>query len=314
MKKKITIAVATIVLIIIIILLGSSFYMINYSLSKGEYIPRDSITIVLRRDNPQIASWLDSIQENKILKDIYRTDSLGGKQHALYLESSDSVANTAVLVHGYHCEALSMLKIAYIYHHDLNYNVLLPDLHAHGQTDGEYVQMGWFDRIDVESWIGKAVKMFSDSTNIIVHGISMGAATTMMVSGDKLPNNVRCFVEDCGYTSVYDEFKGELSNQFGLPEFPLMPLTSALSKVINGWSFSDASAIEQVKKCSLPMLFIHGDSDTFVPSYMVHEVYDAKPAPKELWVTKGVPHDKSFETYPEEYTEKIMSFCSKYMR
>ena len=294
-------------------LFGGSYYMIDYALTPGEVIPHDSILISLKENSPQIAPWLDSIQDNKVLKDLYITDSKGGKLHAFYIASSDTAAHTAVLVHGYKCEALSMLKIAYIYCHELNYNVLLPDLHAHGQSDGKRIQMGWFDRIDVEDWIGVANEMAADSTNIIVHGISMGAATTMMVSGDSLPENVRCFVEDCGYTSVYDEFKGELKNQFGLPAFPLMPCTSALNKLLNGWSFAEASALEQVKKCKRPMLFIHGDSDTFVPTYMVKDVYEAKPEPKELWITKGVEHDMSYETYPEEYTAKIKAFCKKYM-
>jgi len=302
------------VVLILISILGGSFYLIDYSLSKGEFIPHDSILPVIKSDNPQIVSWLDSIQSNNSIQEINRKDSAGHNLHALYIASPDSSANTALLIHGYHCEALSMLKIGYIYNEKLHFNVLLPDLRAHGKSDGNTVQMGWFDRKDVQDWIEYANNQLTPNTNIIVHGISMGAATTMMLSGEKLPSNVRCFIEDCGYTSVYEEFTGELKNQFSIPEYPMMPIASQLNKLINGWSFEEASALEQVKKCKLPMLFIHGDSDTFVPSYMVNKLYDAKPEPKELWITKGVEHDRSFETYPDEYIKKVSDFCNKHMK
>lgn len=105
---------------------------------------------------------------------------------------------------------------------------------------------------------------------MVVHGISMGAATTMMVSGEAQQPFVKCFVEDCGYTSVWDEFSFQLKDMFGLPEFPLMYTTSWLCNAKYGWNFQEASSLEQVKKCSLPMFFIHGDADTYVPTRMVY--------------------------------------------
>ena len=82
--------------------------------------------------------------------------------------------------------------------------------------------MGWLDRKDVTQWMEVANRIYGDSTSMVVHGISMGAATTMMVSGEPQPDYVKCFVEDCGYTSVWDQFSKELKEQFGLPQFPLM--------------------------------------------------------------------------------------------
>ena len=81
-----------------------------------------------------------------------------------------------------------------------------------------------------------------------------------------------------------DEFRGELKEQFGLPSFPLLHTASWLCRQEYGWDFREASALEQVKKCTLPMLFIHGDADTFVPTWMVYPLYEAKPEPKELWI------------------------------
>ena len=116
------------------------------------------------------------------------------------------------------------------------------------------------------------------------------------------------FVEDCGYTSVWDEFSYELKEEFGLSDFPLLYSTSLLCKIKYGWSFGEASSIKQVRKCPYPMLFIHGDDDTFVPSEMVHPLYEAKRGEKELWITKGTKHAQSYSDYREEYIQRVRAF------
>ena len=90
--------------------------------------------------------------------------------------------------------------------------------------------------------------------------------------------------------------------------FPLLYATSLLCKIKYGWSFGEASPIKQVKKCPYPMLFIHGDNDTFVPSWMVHPLYEAKQGEKELWITKGTKHARSYKDYPEEYANRVKEF------
>ena len=150
---------------------------------------------------------------------------------------------------------------------------------------------------------------------MVVHGISMGAATTMMLAGDVDTDRpyFKCFVEDCGYTSVWDEFAHELRGIFHLPTFPLMPATSLLCRLRLGWGFTEASALRQVAHSTLPMLFIHGDADDFVPTAMVYPLYEAKPDPKEIWVVPGVAHAQAFKTFPEEYTERVCEFVSRYI-
>ena len=148
---------------------------------------------------------------------------------------------------------------------------------------------------------------------MVVHGVSMGGATAMMMSGEKMPDKVRDvrFVEDCGYTSVWDEFAGEMKVRFGLPAFPILHSSSFLCKLRYGWTFAEASALEQVSKSEYPMLFIHGDSDKFVPTDMVHELYQAKPQPKECWITENTEHASSYFNHKEEYIRRIKEFCAK---
>ena len=218
-------------------------------------------------------------------------------------------------MHGYTDNSIRMLMIGYLYSRNLKYNILLPDLQNHGLSGGKSIQMGWKDRLDVLQWMDIANKLYGGHTQMVVHGISMGAATTMMLAGEKQAPYVKCFVEDCGYTSVWDEFKKELNVQFGLPTFPLMYMSSALCHLKYGWDFKEASALKQVAKCRLPMLFIHGDADTYVPTRMVYPLYMAKPAPKEIWIVRGgVEHAISYKAQPEEYTRRVNDFTRKYIR
>ena len=161
----------------------------------------------------------------------------GARLHAYYIYAPQPTRKTAVIVHGYTDNAIRMMMIGYLYSRDLAYNILLPDLRYSGESDGTYIQMGWKDRKDVIRWMDVAYNLYGDSTEMVVHGISMGAATTMMVSGEPQPKYVKCFIEDCGYTSVWDEFEHELKSQFDLPAFPLLYVADCLCEIKFGWSF-----------------------------------------------------------------------------
>lgn len=205
MKKKILLTAAAVVVLLVV---AGSFYLVNYALVDAPR-HRDSNFNRAIANYPELRSWIDSLQAEGALRDTFVVMPTGERAHAIFARSSKAHGATAVLVHGYTDNATSMLMIARIYNHFLNYNILLPDLHAHGQSYGNDIQMGWKDRLDVMHWIGLAPGMFrtpADSMRLVVHGISMGAATTMCVSGEQTPNYVKCFVEDCGYTSVWDEF------------------------------------------------------------------------------------------------------------
>ena len=78
-----------------------------------------------------------------------------------------------------------------------------------------------------------------------------------------------------------------------------------------GWNFREASALEQVKKCTRPMLFIHGADDDYVPTWMVYPLYEAKSQPKELWIVPDTEHAVAYRNYPEEYTRRVKAFVGK---
>ena len=314
MKRNIYRNSALAVVVTLVVLYAAGLFMLNYSLkplNRGKDI-KGSVKYMMET-YPQIKPWYDSVQQHNALRDTFITSPDGKRLHALYARSAHHSKRTAVIVHGYTDNAVRMLHIGYMYNNLLDYNILLPDLRYTGLSEGDAIQMGWLDRIDVMQWIKIAPALFGDSIAAVVHGISMGGATTMMVSGEELPQYIKCFVDDCGYTSVWDQFGKELKEQFFLPEFPLLYIANSLCDRIYGWNFKEASALEQVKKCKRPMLFIHGDQDRYVPTSMVYQLHKAKPEPKELWITPNVKHARSYLVYPDEYTRRTKAFTEKYI-
>lgn len=314
-KKKIILwTLLSVVILFCIYTIGGSFYLINFALQPSGKDNVKKVTHINDSIYSFMKPWTDSLNNVKAIHDTTIINSEGLKLNGYYIKSTKPTRKTAILIHGYKDCAYSMMPIAYIYSHELGYNVLLPDLQYHGKSDGKAVTMGWKDRKDILLWAKLANTLFGNNTEIVVHGISMGGATTMMVSGEKLPPYIKCFVDDCGYTSVWDEFNYEIKEMFGLPTFPLMYSSSALCKMLYGWSFGEASALNQVAKCKLPMLFIHGSADDYVPTRMVYPLYKAKPQPKEIWIVKGAPHAKSFQLNQKAYINKVAQFTGKYIK
>ena len=322
-NKKIGWGVVAALVLIIAIIVGGSSYMLDYSLGyplqdrKSAEAQRERI----RKECPWTVAWMDSMYQHHAIKDTFVVMPSGYKAHAIYLYAPKTTDKAAVVVHGYKVRAEGMLHIAYLYNHGMGYNVLLPDLYGHGESEGDHIQMGWNDRWDVIRWSEVADEIFTKKNSLqktkqkdahtqqVLHGISMGAATVMAVSGEKTPNYVKCFVEDCGYTNVWDEFAAQLKDQFGLPSFPLMNTTSALCRWKYGWSFAEAQQIEQVRKSTKPMLFIHGDKDDFVPYRMLQPLYKAKTkGKKDIFIAKGSVHAMAYRDHHEEYTQKVKEF------
>ncbi|MBO7608822.1 MAG: alpha/beta hydrolase [Muribaculaceae bacterium] len=312
MRKRITRIILGVVIILAILVCVIAHLMIKYALTPYRMGDGEAIEHVTS-ECQWTASWVDSLTTTNVLRDTFITQDDGAKLHAHWVEADTPTNRVAILVHGYKCQGLSMLKVGYMFHHQLGYNILMPDLSAHGGSDGEAIGMGWKDRLDVLRWMEVANELFrgdSTMTSMVVMGISMGAATTMCVSGEQQQPYVKAFIEDCGYTSAWDEFVGEARKQFGLPPFPLLYTASAMCKLRYGWSFGEASPLNQVKKCMLPMLFIHGDADDYVPTWMVKPLYEAKPQPKQLWITPKAEHDRSYNLYPDEYATHVRAFLN----
>lgn len=214
-----------------------------------------------------------------------------------------------IMVHGYMADQKAMYPFAREFY-QFGFNILTIDCRGCGSSEGEYTTMGWYDRLDVKEWAEAIVRYDSDS-EIVLFGISMGGATVMMTAGEELPENVKCIVEDCGYTSIHDILAFQLKQIFKLPEFPLMNAASTVANLRAGYRLKEASAVRQLAKNKRPIMFIHGDQDAFVPYEMLAEVYAATDAPKESLTVVGAAHGMAYESDPETYVTNVMNFIVK---
>lgn len=316
-KRTITVSLITTLIIAIIIVIGASYYMLGFALEPLKRSHNEAMERFFKREPSSIKTWTDSLEQYHALVDTSITIDNRGTLRAMIVNANKPSNKVAVLLHGYKDRAESMLHIAYLYH-SMGFNVLLPHCFAHGESDGDHIDMGWLDRHDMMRWMQVANEKFrgdSAQTQMVVHGISMGGFTTMCISGEKCPSYVKCFVEDCGYTSVWNEFSHQLHSMFSLSDVPLLYTTSALCKMRYGWTFGEASAVEMLKKSRLPMLFIHGDADTFVPFSMLDELYNAKTQGyKEKYVAPGSEHAQSYTDHTREYTQRVKTFVTKFIK
>ena len=199
------------------------------------------------------------------------------------------------------------------FYKEKGYNVLIPSMRATEESEGKYIGMGWLDKDDIIGWINKIIEK-DKNAKIILHGSSMGAATVLMASGEKLPSNVKAIIADSSYTSVWDIFKSELKARFNLPSFPLMQMFRLITIIQAKYDIKEASVIDQVKKSNTPTLLIHGDADDFVPVTMEPEIYNAIPVEKDQLIIHGAGHTKSRYREPETYYKKIYEFIDKYQK
>ena len=243
-----------------------------------------------------VDAWLTS--RDGLELHAYRADIPGGHRYA-------------ILCHGYKNQAKNMAAQA-SHFYDLGYSVLLPDARGHGLSQGDYIGMGWPERHDIVDWIATLVEA-DPQAEIVLYGVSMGGATVMMVSGEELPENVKCIVEDCGYSSVWDEFAGQLDDLYGLPPVPVLNALDVVCRIRAEYSIVEASAVDQVARSVTPTLFIHGDADAFVPFRMLDEVYNAAACEKERLVVEGAAHAKSDDVNPELYWTTVDGFLARHV-
>ena len=316
-KKKILIALAVLLVILAAALAGVGNYMVNFAIVRSQEHRDVSPASIVTEENKS------AISENRAAIDAQKRAWLSmTKVEKTQITSADGLTLVGQIywnrepghkwllgIHGYTGKKEDAENVASFFAQQ-GYNVLLPDMRAHGESEGTYIGMGWLDRKDVLLWIDAIVSLDPEA-QIILHGTSMGAATVMMAAGETLPANVRGIIEDCGYTSVWDIFADELSYLFGLPTFPVLNVSSLVAQVRAGYSFKEASALRQLEKATVPILFIHGSEDNFVRTDMVYTLYDACPTEKELLVVEGAGHGEAYAMDPELYFDTVFGFIER---
>ena len=260
------------------------------------------------------AAWWETNQwlETAELRKLEQVSADGYRLVAAEFPAAEDTHRWVVLLHGYTGWKEEMYPFA-LWYHTQGYHVLVPDLRCQGESDGDFIGMGWTDREDVLLWLEQILTRDPEA-EIVLHGQSMGAACALMMSGmEDLPENVRAVVSDCAYTDAYSMFRQDIWDWFHLPAFPLVDSVNLALQLRGGYDLRDASALETVGRSGVPTLFIHGDRDRMIPAEMAYALYDSAACPKELLIVEGAGHAQAQDKDPAKYYGAITRFLQDYI-
>ncbi len=301
-------------LAVILILLAVSYFFFKYAIVRTRSAP-DYLSHV---SGPEWEERLRLIGIGKEWMSSQTWDEMrivsrdGLKLCALYLPVENS-KKSFILFHGYRSSAEHDFCCSVKYLHDLGYNLLIPYQRAHGKSEGEYIGFGVFERYDCVDWANELTKRLGEDSEIVLLGISMGASTVLMASDLELPDSVKCIVADCGFTTPYEIMASVSKTYFHFPAFPIVDLISFFSKRIAKYGLKDASTVEALKRTRLPVMFVHGQRDRFVPPYMSEQNYEACVMDKCIMRSENAVHGTSWLDDTDKYVEMLSDFLAKHL-
>ena len=237
--------------------------------------------------------WLKTAERRKISRVTEDGYKLIAEEFPAKKNGDDSKVSHrwVLLLHGYTGWKEEMYPFGRWYHQE-GFHILAPDLRCQGESEGDFIGMGWTDHYDCMLWIDYILSQDPEAE-------------------EDLPENVCAVISDCAYTDAYSMFGEKIKEWFHLPAVPLVDSVCLALKIRGGYNLKDASALEAVKKSSVPTLFIHGDEDAMISVHMAEKLYEAAACQKELLIVKGAGHGQTQDKVPYTYYGKIKDFLEK---
>ncbi len=234
----------------------------------------------------------------------------GLRLHAVWFPN-ENCKKVVICFHGYTSQGMKDYIGLSGYYLKNGYSMLLADERAHGESEGKYIGFGCLDRLDGMKWIDRIVQKCGDDVEILLHGTSMGGSTVLMMSGLKLPRQVKGIIADCAFTSPKEVFSHVLKNMYHMPAFPTIQLSDWLNRRLSGYGLDECNAAREVKKAKVPVLMIHGSGDTFVPCSMCEEIYENCAAPKQKLIIEGAAHAECYYKDTDAYESALTRFIGE---
>jgi len=233
----------------------------------------------------------------------------GLKLHATRIVNHPESHRWAIVLHGYHSCAMEMAD--YLHEFDQQrYNLLAPDLRACGLSRGRYCGLGWPEHYDLISWINFLVNL-DPAAEIVLFGVSLGASAVMYALGDYLPKQVKCAVEDSGFSDAQELLEQVVADHLSIPGHPLMMGVDFFMKQNLHYSLNDVSIRRQLMQCRTPVLFMHGEADSLIPASMAYDCYYACQSEKQLQMFTGSGHAQCFCS--EQYFPTVFEFIGRHI-
>ena len=256
-------------------------------------------------EGPQVRELMEQLK-GITAEDVFINSIDGLKLHGRYYHVKDG-APLDIQFHGYNGNAMRDFCGGNKISRESGHNSLLIDQRAHGMSRGKTISFGINERKDCLSWVRYAVERFGEDTEIVLSGVSMGAATVLMASDLGLPKNVKAIVADCGYSSP-KAIINKVMRDSGLPDKLMYPFVWLGAMVFGKFNLTESSAVSAVSESDVPILIIHGGADDFVPCYMAEEIYKACRSEKKLLIVPGAGHGMSYLVDKDLYEKTVKDF------
>ncbi len=250
-------------------------------------------------------SFIDKLPTERVYIKSFDGIVLAG---SYYNNNSDT---TILLFHGYRSDGRFDFACAVKFYIELGLNILVVDQRANGESGGKLITFGIKERRDVVCWVDFINQKY-EPKNIFLSGVSMGATTVMMASNLKLPQNVRGIIADCGFTAPPDIIKKVAREAFKINAEPIMPVLNFMCKFFGKFSLYETSTEKALSESNIPIFFIHGKCDGFVPCEMTEISYNSARAEKYLCLVDDADHGISFLVDTENIQNQITNFVKKY--
>ncbi|WP_088041703.1 alpha/beta hydrolase [Bacillus sp. EAC] len=237
---------------------------------------------------------------------------LGYNLIGYYLPAEKPTNKTIITLHGYMGSKDDQAKYAKMFH-SIGYNVIAYDQRNHGESSGTYTTYGILESKDLQAVVQYAKKR-SHNGQIGIHGVSMGAATTLIYAGN-VKNGADFFIADCPYSNFLEESKFRLKNDYtyipSILQGPIVFLGDAFLKLRKDYSIKDASPIDSIQNIKAPVLFINTKTDDYIPPQMTQDLYDKKKGPKSIYWTNSGKHGAAFDEDSSSYKEQVIKFLEQ---
>lgn len=292
-----------VICVLVALLIGAGGFIlwgVNYSCKRGDQTVYELKGEYADKMKAGI-EWINAKEKESVTIKSHDGLNLSG----MYIDN-DKTDVMLILFHGYRSGPVRDFSGAAKLYYDLGYSMLLVDHRAHGKSEGKYITYGAMERFDCRDWCMYAKERFPEK-KVIIDGISMGGSTVLMAAGVDLPDNVKGIIADCGYSSPY-EIIGKVAGDMGYPSKLVMPILRRAIKLIAGFDPKECSTVDAMKNNSIPVLFVHGKADTFVPYQMTVAAYEACKAEKTLILVENADHGVSFFVEHERLVKALIKF------
>lgn len=246
------------------------------------------------------------------MEDFYITSIDDLLLHAKYLPAEDA-KRYVILCHGYKGSGFGDFAYMARFLHESGCNLLFIDQRCCGESDGEYITFGAKEKYDVAKWAYYISKMNDSNLPIYLYGESMGASSVLMASGLSLPDEVKGIIADCGFCSMREQIKNMARDWFHLSRIELLLFRLDICcKIFGHFSMKEADTTLAMNVNRRPVLFFHGEKDTYVLSRNSKYNYAICKSPKELVIIPEARHICSPYVESELYRKKMIEFFEKY--